>query len=92
MSATIQARLDKETRAVLKRLLKRNDLSASEVVRKGIHLVAQEAERGKTIKIIGLGEFDSGIPDLATNKKHLAGIGRSSLPGGKPQRARKTSK
>jgi len=27
-------------------------------------------------KIIGLGKFDSGIPDLGSNKKHLEGYGR----------------
>ena len=93
MSAVIQARLDDETRAVLARLLKDKGLTASEIVRKGIHLVAREAQSSKPIKIIGLGEFDSGIPDLATNKKHLAGIGRNSMPAGwHPRRIRRRIK
>jgi hypothetical protein len=29
------------------------------------------------IKITGAGQFDSGIPDLATNKKHMEGFGKS---------------
>ena len=31
---------------------------------------------GKRIKIIGTGQFDSGIPDLESNKKHLEGVGK----------------
>ena len=31
---------------------------------------------GKHIKIIGTGQFDSGIPDLGSNKKHLEGLGK----------------
>jgi hypothetical protein len=27
-------------------------------------------------KIIGTGEFESGIPDLGSNKKHLEGLGK----------------
>lgn len=30
----------------------------------------------KSIKIIGTGQFDSGIPDLGSNKKHLEGLGK----------------
>jgi hypothetical protein len=31
----------------------------------------------KRRKIIGSGKFDSGISDLATNKKHMEGFGKS---------------
>jgi hypothetical protein len=31
----------------------------------------------KPIEIIGTGMFDSGIPDLATNKKYMEGFGKS---------------
>ena len=34
-------------------------------------------KNGKKIKIIGTGQFDSGIPDLATNKKYMEGFGKS---------------
>jgi hypothetical protein len=30
----------------------------------------------KRIKITGMGQFDSGIPDLGSNKKHLEGLGK----------------
>ncbi|MBI2806449.1 MAG: hypothetical protein HYX68_15825 [Planctomycetes bacterium] len=33
-------------------------------------------KRGKPLKFTGVGEFDSGIPDLGSNKKHLAGLGK----------------
>jgi hypothetical protein len=33
-------------------------------------------------KMIGVGEFDSGIPDLATNKKHMEGFGVKSMGRG----------
>ena len=28
-------------------------------------------------RIVGTGRFSSGVPDLATNKKHMEGFGRS---------------
>ena len=31
---------------------------------------------GKRIKITGTGQFDSGIPDLGSDKKHLEGLGK----------------
>lgn len=31
----------------------------------------------KRLEFIGTGMFDSGIPDLATNKKHMEGFGKS---------------
>jgi hypothetical protein len=85
MTTKVQARLDEETQAALD-LLRRRGLSTSEVVRKGIHLVAKDVGADKPIEIIGLGKYDFGVPDLSTNKKYLAGVGRSSMPGGKPRR------
>ena len=46
---TVQARLDEETQAALNRL-RRSGLRTSEVIRKGIHLVAQEAEGTRPIR------------------------------------------
>jgi hypothetical protein len=82
MKTTAQLRLDPETRRVLDSLVKRRGWTTSEVLRKGIHLVAREANGGPPIKIHGLGEFDFGVSDLSTNKKYMEGFGRSSLPGG----------
>jgi hypothetical protein len=85
MATTVQARLDEETQAALDLLLQRG-LSTSEVLRKGIHLVVKEVGAEKPVEIIGLGKYDFGVGDLSTNKKYLAGLGRSSMPGGKPRR------
>ena len=84
MTTTVQARLDEKTQAALDRL-RQSGLRTSEVIRKGIHLVAQEAEGTRPIKLIGLGKYDFGVTDLATNKKYLADLGRSSMPSGKPK-------
>ena len=85
MTTTVQARLDEETQAALDRLRK-SGLRTSEVIRKGIHMVAKEAEGRHSINLIGLGKYDFGVTDLATNKKYMADFGRSSMPGGKPKR------
>jgi hypothetical protein len=86
MGTTVQARLDEETQAALEQLVRRHGMKPSEVVREGIRLVAKEVGADKPIEIIGLGKYDFGVDDLSTNKKYLAGLGRSSMPGGKPRR------
>lgn len=86
MKTVAQLRLDPETQRVLDGLVKRQGWTTSEILRKGIHLVARETEKASSIKIHGLGEFDFGISDLSTNKKYMEGFGRSSMPGGKSRR------
>ena len=88
MGSTVQSRLDDETLELLARL-KKQGWTTSDVVRKGIHLVARDAQAIRSISIAGLGRFDSGVPDLASNKKHLEGLGRTSMPGGKSRRKSK---
>jgi hypothetical protein len=87
MGSTVQARLDEKTQAILTHLVKRGGLKTSDVLRRGIHLVAREAELGPAARIVGIGEFDFGPTDRATNKKALQQMGRSSIRGGKPRRA-----
>lgn len=82
----MQTRLDDKTKEVLDGLVKRKGWTASEVLRKGIHLVAREAEEAPRIRIHGLGEFDFGVSDLSTNKKYMEGFGGSSRASGKPRR------
>jgi len=77
--------LDEETVAALD-ILRGRGLSTSEAIRKAIHLAAKASGANKPIEIIGLGKYDFGVSDLSTNKKYLAGLGRSSMPGGKPLR------
>lgn len=76
MSATVQARLDEETLAKLEKLVKRTGLSASEVVREGIRTLEDRYSNQKRPRLTGVGEFDFGVSDLATNKKHMHGIGK----------------
>ena len=71
---TVQARLDSDTEKTLARLVDQMGLSPSMVVREGIRLLA--ASQPKSRKIVGLGKFSSGTPDLGSNKKHLRGFGR----------------
>lgn len=78
MKATVQARLDPESQAALERLTRQLGWSPSRVVREGIRLVAQHhgVNPKRKRKIIGLGEFASGVPDLGSNRKHLEDMGR----------------
>jgi hypothetical protein len=75
MQTSVQARLDEETRAALDRLRRRHGWSTSEVVRESIRLMEKQQAKPKHRKIIGVGQFDTGIPDLSTNPKHMEGFG-----------------
>ena len=76
MNETIQARLDRAAQKELDRLVRRLGWSPSKVVREGIRLLAACHARDDGIRIIGLGQFDSGIKDLGSNKSHLKDFGR----------------
>jgi hypothetical protein len=77
MSSTIHARLDEDTQAIRERLKRSQGWTDSEIVRRGIQLLAAATPvRGKR-RFTGVGKYDSGIPDLATNKAHMAGFGKS---------------
>ena len=76
MSRVIHARLDDEAEKLLVELQRRSGWSDSQVVREGIEalnvLVVPKGNR----KIVGVGRFRSGVPDLASNKRHLKGFGK----------------
>jgi hypothetical protein len=76
MRPTVQTRLDRETQLALERLVHRLGWSPSRAVREGLRLLAacHGAAPGK--KVVGAGRFESGIPDLGSNRKHLRGFGR----------------
>lgn len=82
MGATVQARLDDETKAVLEELTRRLGWSASRIVREGIRLLDQVQGR-RPRRMIGIGIFASGVPDRGANKKHLEGFGSNSGVGKK---------
>jgi len=76
MKTSVQARLDPELQAILERLTQRLGWSPSRVLREGLRLMDRHYVASPKKKIIGLGEFDAGPSDLATNKKHMEGFGR----------------
>jgi hypothetical protein len=81
MKMSVQARLDPESQQALEKLQRRLGLSPSEIVREGLRLMVKQYGPPRRKKIIGLGEFESGISDLGSNKKHLEGFARKSMGG-----------
>ena len=77
MSDIVHARLDEETRRILARLCRQTGLNPSEIIRRGVKALTATTLPGKKRRIVGVGKFASGIPDLGSNKKHLEGFGRS---------------
>jgi len=61
---------------MLEKLVKQTGWSPSKVVREGLRLLASCYPGNGPRKIIGLGKFASGIPDLGSNKEHMKGFGK----------------
>lgn len=89
VKTSVQARLDEETQAALRILVRRNGWSTSRAVREGLQLLVRQQSAGAAGRMIGIGLFDSGIPDLGSNKKYLEGFGSNSGIGRKPGSKRK---
>ena len=76
--AYIHARLGKEERVLLEQLKQATGRSESEIVRRGLRLVAEaEGRRRSALDLAGasVGRFKKGPADLSTNKRHLEGFG-----------------
>jgi len=74
----IHARLGEKDRAALEDLKQKTGQSDSELVRRGLQLVAeQERRRRSALELAGrsVGRFKKGPRDLSTNRKHLEGFG-----------------
>jgi hypothetical protein len=71
MSNMIQAVLDAKTESIRKRLQNQLGWTDSQVVREGITALSPLVKTKGKRKIIGQGKFNSGVPDLATNRGHL---------------------
>ena len=75
MTRIIHARIDAETEKLFTELQRRMGWNDSKLVREGIKalnvILAPPAPR----KVVGLGRFRSGLPDLGVNPKHLEGFG-----------------
>ena len=77
VKTAVQARLSPEDQKLLDELIRDLDWTPSRIVREGLHLVRKAHPTVSAAdRIIGLGKFRSGIPDLATNKKYLEDFGR----------------
>jgi predicted DNA-binding protein len=78
MKDFIHARLSDEARAALDDLKERTGQTESELVRRGLQLVAQEENRrSSALDLAGrsVGKFARGPRDLSSNRKHLEGFG-----------------
>ncbi len=78
MKAYIHARLGKDERAALEALKQSTRQTESEIVRRGLQLVAAEERRRRSaLHLAGrsVGRFKNGPRDLSTNRKHLEGFG-----------------
>lgn len=79
MKTYVHARLDEADRAALEALKRETRQSESEIVRRGLRLVAaEERARRSALDLAGrsVGRFRKGPPDLSTNRDHLEGFGR----------------
>jgi len=75
MATTVQTRLDAESREALDTLTRRLGMTRSEVVRESLRQMLRQQPPVRSRELIGAGQFDSGVGDLATNKKHMEGFG-----------------
>lgn len=78
MKGYIHARLRAADSAVLEELTQSTGCSESEIVRRGLHMVAaEERQRRSALALAGrsVGRFTKGPRDLSTNRKHLEGFG-----------------
>ena len=77
MKTYIHARLSRQDRLVLEELKKSTGRTESEIVRRGLQLVAEEeGGRRSALELAGrsVGRFKKGPRDLSTNRKHLEGF------------------
>ena len=77
MSRMVHARLDLGTEKMLSNLCRCIGCGDSEIIRRGIRVLASLTLEGGGKRIAGLGKFKSGLPDLGSNKTRLKGFGRS---------------
>ena len=76
MARIIHARIDDETDRLLDSLERRFGWTDSRAVREGIRALNCLFVAKPSRRIVGMGRFQSGIPDLGSNKAHLKGFGR----------------
>ena len=74
----IHARLSEEDRKALEQLKRATGQSDSEIVRRGLQLVAAEQHRMSALDLAGpsVGRYKKGARDLSSNPRQLDGFGR----------------
>lgn len=77
MGRVIHARLDDESDRLLRRLRRSSGQNDSAIVREGLRALDAAGKKSVLSQVTGVGKFSSGIPDLATDKKHMRGFGKS---------------
>lgn len=78
MKPYIHARVGKGEREVLEDLKRSTGRTESEIIRRGLQLVAEEEGRRRTaLELAGrsVGRFKNGPRDLSTNAKQMEGFG-----------------
>ncbi len=78
VKAYIHARLDQNDRVVLQQLKRATGRTESELIRRGLRLVAEaESRQYSALDVAGrsVGRFRKGPRDLSTSRKHLRGFG-----------------
>jgi len=78
VKAYIHARLGEDDRVALEKLKQSTGRTESEIVRRGLQLVAAEERRRRSaLELAGrsVGRFKKGPRDLSANRKRLEGFG-----------------
>jgi hypothetical protein len=76
MNSVVQMRLDPEAQRTLDMLVRRLEWSPSRVVRESLLLMGRYHSASPRKRVIGVGKFRSGLPDLGSNKRHMQGFGQ----------------
>ena len=75
MEKVVHARIDIETQRLLEQLRLQTGLNDSTLVRRGIRALASQTLLPAGRLPIGVGQFESGVSDLGSNKEPLSGFG-----------------
>jgi hypothetical protein len=76
MKAVVQARLNPEAQRTLDVLVRRLGWSPSCVVRESLLLMGRYHSSAPLERVIGVGKFDSGLPELGSNSRRVQGFGQ----------------
>lgn len=76
MAKVIHARLDDNTEKLLLQLQRDLTRNTSEIIRDALRALASITPESASKRIVGLGQFQSGKEDLASNRKHLKDFGK----------------